>query len=323
MKLNISERDKNLIIIILGILLVILAYFYGYQNFNQQREELETLNALLQEQCDLLQDLTNNRAEYEEKTEVYVEQAEEILATFPADLYEEDLLLYTDHLDKDDPDTFVSLISTPRRIGVTMEVPAREDLLVSSQDITGQIAANAYVPDGTIPDVETATLLVSDSSMSVQQMTYNGFKKLVTDIIGSRLDGQRRINNLQLSYTTASDEEGGTGAGLLTGTLDVGFYALSGFNRVYIKPEVEEAVIHGMDSIFGIQTLGGSTVPNERELTGVGIAEPGEGGAGTEGEGTGEETTEGTGAGAAEGAAEEAGEGAAEGGAEEEAEEGN
>ena len=248
-KLPISERDQNLLIIVFGILIVVLVYFYGYQKLNERTAQIKNLNKVMQDQIALLNDLTQNQARYEQDTAYYIEEAKVVLDTFPVDVFEEDQLLYTEHLATADADTFVSYLSTPRQQVVGLETPAREDLLVSSQDVTGQIAANAYQPDGSVYDVSNAMLYATTASMTVQT-SYNGLKRMITDVVGEDLEGQRRIVNLVLAY----DEQSGG----LAGTMDVTFYAMEGLDRVYIKPDAG-TVPHGLPSIFGSAAQGSGT----------------------------------------------------------------
>ena len=180
---KLQERDQALILIALGLVGVALAYVFGYQNFTEKTDTLNATNSTMRQQVTLLQSLTDNRVKYETDTSQYMDDAQEILATFPVDLFEEDLVLYAKHLDDLEDETFIGAIATPRREPVGIGVPAREDELVSANDITGQIAANAYQNDGSVLDVSGAVLNESVGSLSLKT-SYNGFKNLVIDLIG-------------------------------------------------------------------------------------------------------------------------------------------
>lgn len=180
---KLQERDQALILIAIGLLVAVLVYVFVYQKFTEETQSIESTNSTMRQQIDLLQNLTNNRAQYETDTEQYIADAQEILDTFPVDLMEEDMMLYALHLDQLEDETFIASISTPRRAPVGLAVPAREDNLQSAQDITGQIAANAYVNDGSVLDVSEAVLNTANSNIAVTT-SYNGFKNLIIDIIG-------------------------------------------------------------------------------------------------------------------------------------------
>lgn len=180
---KLQERDQALILIAFGLLAAVAVYLLVYQRFTEETQALESTNSTMQQQISLLQRLTDNRAQYESDTEQFIVDAQEILDTFPVDLMEEDLMNYALHLDQLEDETFVGSISTPRREPVGLAVPAREDDLVSANDITGQIQANAYVNDGSVMDVNEAVLNTANSSIALTT-SYNGFKNLIIDIIG-------------------------------------------------------------------------------------------------------------------------------------------
>lgn len=243
--INITKKEVNLLIIVAGLALVGCAYYFGYQKLNEKKAELDGINATMQQQVSLLQQLTDNIATYEDDTVRYVEEAQAILDTFPVDLMEEDQIMYAKYLDDLEDETFISSISTPRRSVVGLPIPEREDLLVSAQDITGQIAANAYVPDGTIPDVSQAVLYSTTSDLAVAT-SYNGFKNLVTDLVGWELEGQRRINSVSLAFSDSGEDI----TAPYMASVNVGFYAMSGFEREYVQPDAGEIPL-GTSNIFG------------------------------------------------------------------------
>lgn len=239
MDMTISEKDKNLLVILGGVLLLAGTYYYGYQNLTARTAETVTQNEILTQQTGLLQQLSANKQKYETDTQKFITDSKQLISRYPAAVHEEDEIMYADSLTESITGTYVSYAATPPGETLALQMPVREDLLVSSQDVTGAIRQNAYVPDGTVPDVTGYALCRSQSDMSFQT-SYAGMKAVLNDITGS--ENVKGIDSITLAYDDST--------GYLTGTVTVNFYSLSGTDRKYTEPKTDSAA-HGTQNIFG------------------------------------------------------------------------
>ena len=94
MNSRISKKDIKLLLYVGGILLLALAYFLGYQKFMEKREVLEAEQANLQQQVNRLNEISMYLDDYEEQAAVYDEEMDKIFSDYPADVREEDTILY-------------------------------------------------------------------------------------------------------------------------------------------------------------------------------------------------------------------------------------
>ena len=239
MDMTISEKDKGLLMILGGILIFAGVYYYGYQNLTAMTQEKQEQNIVLTQQTGLLQQIDKKRQQYESDIQKFVTDSHQLVSRYPAQVREEDEIMYADSLTETIPHTYVSYAATPQGEAIPLTVPARENMLASVQDVTGAIIRNGYQPDGTIQDVSGYLLYVSKADLSFQT-TYDGMKKLLGDITAS--EDVKGIDNIVLTYDDTT--------GFLTGTLSVNFYSMQGTGAVYAEPAIKP-VKRGTANIFG------------------------------------------------------------------------
>lgn len=264
--MKVTERDKTIIKIASCVLLVVVAWLYGFNYFNEQVTILERENELLERQIEMISKLEGS---YEAQAAEFKEEAAAHLARFPVAVKEEDQILYADSLTDKVPGTRVYYVTTPPAEQVEVLVPNREDVLASMVDATGEMTMNNYQPDGSILSVGEFVLTRSVTGISLQT-DYDGLKKILNDIISSQ--DVKSIEDIALTYDNAG--------GILNGAMNVNFYALSGTGKEYVAPD-PGSVRHGMNNIFGEGIYSNAPVAVEEPLEG----EAAEGEV-TEGEGT-------------------------------------
>lgn len=96
----VSKKDVKLLLYAGGILLLVLAYFFGYQKFMEKREVLEAEQSRLQQQVDRLNEIYAGREEYEKQITAYNAEMIQIFSNYPAEVREEDTILYASELEK-------------------------------------------------------------------------------------------------------------------------------------------------------------------------------------------------------------------------------
>ena len=72
--LKISERDKKLLVVVLAVLIMALAYFFGFQNLSDQVDTLSTKKTTLRQLRRDLKKKNNNKQKYVNDTMNYLKQ---------------------------------------------------------------------------------------------------------------------------------------------------------------------------------------------------------------------------------------------------------
>ena len=81
--LKISERDKKLLVVVLAVLIMALAYFFGFQNLSDQVDTLSTKKTTL-ETTQRLKKKNNNKQKYVNDTMNYLKQYDNLLDRYAA-----------------------------------------------------------------------------------------------------------------------------------------------------------------------------------------------------------------------------------------------
>ncbi len=238
MKLNISQRDKSLLIIIAGILIAFLSFYLGYRNFRSETEKIKVQNETLDTQIAVLEDLADLEDEYIAETKELEKVNEEIIQKFPANIIAEDVVLYIRGLEQE-TESYVSSITIPERVHVSIQAPVETYMLNAANDITGVIAENSFVNDGTVPDTRNMDFSYIESDISYS-ITYNGLKEMIQSIAEDK--DRKNVDNISLVFNENT--------GNLSGSMTVNYFVLSGTGKEYLQPEVSSS-LKGVDNIFG------------------------------------------------------------------------
>lgn len=99
MKLAISERDKFLLCLVGSLLLVFLAYYFGFRNFSDKTSSLESEISTLQVKYNDLKDKSDNIPKYKQDTENYSRIFEGGLAGYDSGFSQKATLMFTTELE--------------------------------------------------------------------------------------------------------------------------------------------------------------------------------------------------------------------------------
>lgn len=238
MKLKITNREKNLLLILLGIIFVVCSYYFGYQTLKQQTEILKKQNESLQSQIETLETIEASKNQYVEETEAMQKKMEEIIEKFPADMISEDIILYVRGLEQN-TDSYVNNIMIPQKEYVQIDAGLEPNILNAIDDVTGVVAAYSFVNDGSIPNTDEMLLSKIESTVSYS-VTYNGLKDIIKDIVEH--EARKNVDNVSLVFNENTGD--------LAGSMTINYFALSGTNKEYKQPTVA-GLSHGIDCIFG------------------------------------------------------------------------
>lgn len=236
--MKISKRDKMLLLIVGGLVVVLCAYYFVFLNFQEKTEALEAENVVLEDVIVKLKDLDKNREQYLADTEKYTEDNERIKDEFPAGMEEEDDILYIDGLEGTLSEFYASSVGMPSSVGYELAYPAVETIsvdamLAGTATVTNEETATE---EGTTTD--GATLTADSMYPSCQlwyvpvtttyEVNYLSLKQLVKAVTDD--SDKKSVEDISVTY----NEENG----ILSGTLTSNFYYLSGTDEVYSTPDV-------------------------------------------------------------------------------------
>ena len=238
MKLKITKREKNMIVILVGILLVMASYYLGYRTFKSRTDILKQQNQILESQIQTLEGISAEKDAYVAKTEEMQTSMNAIIQKFPSNMISEDIILYMRNLEQK-TDSYVHNITTPAKQYVNITATEETDVISSMEDVTGAIREYGFVNDGKVPDTRSMQLAQVESAVNCS-ITYKGLKDIVTDITEN--DNRKSVDNISLVFNENTGD--------LAGSMTVIYYTLSGTGREYLQPTIT-GTSHGIECIFG------------------------------------------------------------------------
>ena len=223
--MNISKRDKALLLGLLGIILVAVSYFFVYKPSVEKKAELETQLATLQQQEAELVDLENNMDFYLSEIDRLEGEKAEYLACFPANIKEESEIMYAVELENNVDIKFNSLnYGTPIDL-----LGTGEQMVAEGEAAEGTEAAPTETVGGYCLPL-TASYLA----------TYNGLKNTITHT-------NMHQNRMVIDQVTASYD---ASTGNLVGDMTINMFYMTGTENAYTEPYVPSMGI-GVSNIFG------------------------------------------------------------------------
>lgn len=247
MNMNISKRDKKLLLYVGGILLLVLVYFLFYRNMSDSNKAIEREISTLTAERDRLTLLNEHVDEYKEDTEKMKNDISTILLKFPADIREEDTIVYANGLEmlsgmqvsNIEIGSKLLLYSTGQ--GASADTDAKED---TAQTGTADQTEDTAQTQNTMPEGPVMHLYDVPVEYSFT-VDYPSFKKAV-ELIMQNPD-KRNMDSLTLTYDSET--------GKLLGTAMVNMYYVIGTDSEYEIPQLLP-IPQGLDDIFGTVSSG-------------------------------------------------------------------
>lgn len=228
-----SDRDKKIILVLLIIAVVALPYVFVIKEKRIETETVKAGNIELQARLDHLKELETQRDFYIEKTEENNKERDKIIASFPADIRQENYTMF---------------LYNTERVSTKLDDENNEivEYPIAFQEVT--YGENVETP---ISDPESGTELnytaISNSSTLGYQTFYGGFKYYL-EYLKSYQDPMSYV-----AFSAEMDEE----TGIISGEIVLNQYAISGEGRtlkdVEIKPEIDNEHRGVIDKgVFGV-----------------------------------------------------------------------
>lgn len=232
--MKLKKTDINLLIMLIGVLIAVAAYFLVYSEYKAQTATIESENAVLATEVDELQKLADNKQMYIDETARMNEEMTEIMGRFPAGVLPEDVLMYAYTLENTQSVIFTSLaIDQKQLVNVaTAATPVTEE----GSDAVDTESGDAVVASGGLK--ETVFLYTTPVDYGFIS-TYRSIKDIMQGIV----QGQDRMNieSLTLSY----DGE----FGCIKGTINTNIYTMDGTGKYYELQDISGIQL-GVDDLF-------------------------------------------------------------------------
>lgn len=247
MKLKIGEREKNIILILIGIAIPLLVYYFVFVRLNEQKDTLVAENQTLAQEVAYLQELMDNKEFYLAETDRMNAEIEEIKAQFPSELHPEDQIYYAYNMENK-YDVLATAIDMPVAEAVAVAQPvvaeAQPEVVDDGTGLEEEGAENAgeSQAEQAAPVASAATTIALYRAPITFnfKLTYAAAKDWIKEILTDR-ENKKSIDNVTLSY----DESTGN----LTGSIMVNMFSLTGTDRVYEAPSIQGIGI-GTDDLF-------------------------------------------------------------------------
>lgn len=246
-KINISKRDQKLLIILGGLIICLLAYFFVYQAYMEKATSLNTQISERRTRLEELREYESDLPTYEAGIEDISAECNAELGKYPNDVRSEDMVMY----------------------GATLE----NDLGVSVDDMS--FGTPEYVSEFNVPvkaeDGSNALEYITAMRTSMQVscgMNYTQFKELINYIYDTT--ARTTLDSISVSYNA---ESGG-----LSGSAQLSKFFVTRDPYEY-KETVIPKVDLGVTDPFG--TVGGSSSGSsaEADAEGSGTSSGSSGGA--------------------------------------------
>lgn len=266
--MSVSTRDKKILLMFLGVLLLVLSYFFVYQGQMEEASVIESENVTLQTRLNELLEMAKNKEFYEQETREMQTKILEYCEAFPADVRPEDGIVLAQSMEnvmdmkisnvglgekefissldgKTDEERAEEFEQTLMEQGAsvtqeqiseiedTQDISREDAILQQSKEIVSD-AAMDYI-DG----VFSPTLYRTQDTIQFVS-TYDSLKRSVKYLAAQ--EGRMTMNNVNASFDSTT--------GNLTGTMTINIFSMTGASNTYSKPDAGK-VPYGTDNIFG------------------------------------------------------------------------
>ena len=252
---SISNREKRLLLMLFGVLLLVLSYFAVFSPQMEKASDIAAQNESLNSRLNELLGMAAKKEYYQRETQTMQDEIDKYCEQFPADIKEEDGIVLAQNIEKASGIT-IDTVGTGVRLmvsedGTVNEEDNSEQQTLSEQDNAAtkeqvdQIEGNTEATTETQQQTDDAlvednpTLYRTQDTLSYKG-SYENLKKAVTYI--NSQTGRMTVDNITMTFDS--------GTGGLTGTLTVNIYSMSGIGNQYSEPDAGNST-YGKKNLFG------------------------------------------------------------------------
>ena len=251
--MSISERDKKILIVFVGILIFALVYYFPIRSYTEDAEKLNTENVGLTAKLAELEAKVARESEIKAETTNYEADTLALVAKFPSFLQVENEIMDIVGLEKElKVEVPLITVNTPVEMK-TSDTPEVAEAAEAPQEVateeTPEAASNteASTTEAPVAD-ETEVAPAAANKYKLYDMStninykggYDSLKKFLDKIAKST--DKKSINSVSLTFDNKT--------GNLDGNIVYDSYFLAGSDRPY-EEIITKTIRHGTKNIFG------------------------------------------------------------------------
>ena len=250
--MSISERDKKILIVFVGILIFALVYYFPIRSYTEDAEKLNTENVGLTAKLAELEAKVARESEIKAETTNYEADTLALVAKFPSFLQVENEIMDIVGLEKElKIEVPLITVNTPVEVKgsdtpetETTQAPPQEVATEEAPEASPEEASTTEAPvadeTGVAPAVANKYKLYDMSTNINYKGGYDSLKKFLDKIAKST--DKKSINSVSLTFDNKT--------GNLDGNIVYDSYFLAGSDRPY-EEIITKTIRHGTKNIFG------------------------------------------------------------------------
>lgn len=250
--MSISERDKKILIVFVGILIFALVYYFPIRSYTEDAEKLNTENVGLTAKLAELEAKVARESEIKAETTNYEADTLALVAKFPSFLQVENEIMDIVGLEKElKVEVPLITVNTPVEMKGS-DTPETETTQAAPQEVATEEAPEASPEEASTTEApvadETEVAPAAANKYKLYDMStninykggYDSLKKFLDKIAKST--DKKSINSVSLTFDNKT--------GNLDGNIVYDSYFLAGSDRPY-EEIITKTIRHGTKNIFG------------------------------------------------------------------------
>ena len=250
--MSISERDKKILIVFVGILIFALVYYFPIRSYTEDAEKLNTENVGLTAKLAQLEAKVARESEIKAETTNYEADTLALVAKFPSFLQVENEIMDIVGLEKElKVEVPLITVNTPVEMKGS-DTPETETTQAAPQEVATEEAPDASPEEASTTEApvadETEVAPAAANKYKLYDMStninykggYDSLKKFLDKIAKST--DKKSINSVSLTFDNKT--------GNLDGNIVYDSYFLAGSDRPY-EEIITKTIRHGTKNIFG------------------------------------------------------------------------
>lgn len=260
--MNISMRDKKLLLMFSGVAVFGLGWFFGYRPQMEEAANIEAANKPLEERLSDLLELAGNRDFYISETENAQNKINEYVSKFPSDVKEENGIVLAQNIENSLGMQISNVGIATKEFVASIDGSTEEEIAEQNETMSEQ--ANSQTREqideieGTdskaAEELQNASDIAAAQADSTSQtpvlyrtqdtLEFTGTYANLKDVVAylAEQTGRLTVDNMNASYDTST--------GYLTGSIVVNMFSMTGTGNIYTEPDAGQ-VAYGTSNLFG------------------------------------------------------------------------
>ena len=292
--MNISMRDKKLLLMFSGVAVFGLGWFFGYRPQMEEAANIEAANKPLEERLSNLLELAGNRDFYISETESAQNKINEYVAKFPSDVKEENGIVLAQNIENSLGMQISNVRIATKEFVASIDGSTEEEIAEQNETMSEQ--ANSQTREqideieGTdskaAEELQNASDIAAAQADSTSQtpvlyrtqdtLEFTGTYANLKDVVAylAEQTGRLTVDNMNASYDTST--------GYLTGSIVVNMFSMTGTGNIYTEPDAGQ-VAYGTSNLFGtLEKATANTAQTSEENGSAGQSDNGQEGENTD-----------------------------------------